>query len=163
MQNYNSYWDMRAKASRPRRFASAKHNALPKSPPKKQQVEEVLSDTDINENSDSRPFDISNEDFPFLPRIPKAILPTQAQESAPLAKDHSETDMDGNSRLFELSKEDFPLLQSTHETVPSEPAQLTKQAKSSPYSEPEEKEFGSNKISQSLADPSLSTKGEKMD
>ncbi|TKY73929.1 nucleotidyltransferase protein [Spatholobus suberectus] len=109
--NYNSYWDMRAKAIRPRRLPSAKHNVLPKSPPKKQ-VEEVHSATDMIRNS--RTFELSNEDFPILPCIHKAIPPTQAQESALLAKVHSETDMDDNSPSFELSKEEFSLLAKVH-------------------------------------------------
>ncbi|KHN28296.1 hypothetical protein glysoja_040176 [Glycine soja] len=191
--NYNSYWDMHTKPSRPRRFASSKYNALPKSPSKKQQAEEVHSLTDINANSDSRLFEFSSEDSPLLLCNCKAIPPTQAQESTPLAKFHSETDMDvtsqllefsnedfpllpkvysethmeGNSRSFELSKKDFPLLQSTHKTALSESAaKLTKQAKSFPSSKESKLkniEFGTFKKSQSLIEPSLSTKGERED
>nr|KYP69481.1 hypothetical protein KK1_008672 [Cajanus cajan] len=154
----------------PRRFASVKHYALPKSPPKKQQAEEVHSETDMSVNSDSRPFDLVNEDFPVLPCARKATPPIQAQESAPLVKVHSETymdDMDGNSQLFELSnkdfpllpkvcsethmdsnsrssyelsKEDFPFLPSTRKTLLSESAQLTKQAKKPSLSTKDEKE-----------------------
>ncbi|KAL2564816.1 hypothetical protein AAZX31_19G082700 [Glycine max] len=170
--NYNSYWDMRTKPSRPRRFASSKYNALPKSPPKKLQAEEVHSETDINAISDSRLFELSSEDFPLLPCNCKDIPPTQAQDSTPLAKFHSETDMDvtsqlfefsnedfpllpkicsethmeGSSRSFELSKKDFPLLQSICKTVLSESAKLTKQAKSFPSSKESKlknTEFGS--------------------
>ncbi|KAH1205001.1 hypothetical protein GmHk_16G045814 [Glycine max] len=191
--NYNSYWDMHTKPSRPRRFASSKYNALPKSPSKKQQAEEVHSVTDINANSDSRLFEFSSEDSPLLLCNCKAIPPTQAQESTPLAKFHSETDVDvtsqllefsnedfpllpkvysethmeGNSRSFELSKKDFPLLQSTHKTALSESAaKLTKQAKSFPSSKESKLkniEFGTFKKSQSLIEPSLSTKGERED
>ena len=164
---------MRTKPSRPRRFASSKYNALPKSPPKKLQAEEVHSETDINAISDSRLFELSSEDFPLLPCNCKDIPPTQAQDSTPLAKFHSETDMDvtsqlfefsnedfpllpkicsethmeGNSRSFELSKKDFPLLQSTDKTALSESAaKLTKQAKSFPSSKESKlknTEFGS--------------------
>ena len=184
---------MRTKPSRPRRFASSKYNALPKSPSKKQQAEEVHSETDINAISDSRLFELSSEDFPLLPCNCKDIPPTQAQDSTPLAKFHSETDMDvtsqllefsnedfpllpkvyyethmeGNSRSFELSKKDFPLLQSTHKTALSESAaKLTKQAKSFPSSKESKLkniEFGTFKKSQSLIEPSLSTKGERED
>ncbi|KAG5126321.1 hypothetical protein JHK82_027156 [Glycine max] len=192
-KNYNSYWDMHTKPSRPRRFASSKYNALPKSPSKKQQAEEVHSLTDINANSDSRLFEFSSEDSPLLLCNCKVILPTQAQESTPLAKFHSETDMDvtsqllefsnedfpllpkvyyethmeGNSRSFELSKKDFPLLQSTDKTSLSDSAaKLTKQAKSFPSSKESKLkniEFGTFKKSQSLIEPSLSTKGERED
>ncbi|KAK7410824.1 hypothetical protein VNO78_01959 [Psophocarpus tetragonolobus] len=187
--NYNSYWDIRSKASRPRRFSSSKYNALPKSPPKKPQAEEVHSEPDMNVTSDSRLFEFSNEDFPLLPCNFKAI--TQTQESTPLVKFHSETDMDGtfqlfelstedfpllpkvcsekcmdghNSRSFELSKNNFPLLQTTCKTVASEPAMLTKQAKS--FSSSKEStlkniEFGTYKKSQSLKEPSLSRKGKE--
>ena len=184
---------MHTKPSRPRRFASSKYNALPKSPSKKQQAEEVHSLTDINANSDSRLFEFSSEDSPLLLCNCKAIPPTQAQESTPLAKFHSETDMDvtsqllefsnedfpllpkvyyethmeGNSRSFELSKKDFPLLQSTDKTALSESAaKLTKQAKSFPSSKESKLkniEFGTFKKSQSLIEPSLSTKGERED
>ncbi|TKY73930.1 hypothetical protein E2542_SST02689 [Spatholobus suberectus] len=229
--NYNSYWDIGAKTIRPRRLPSAKRNALPKSPPKEQQAEEVHSETDMNGNS--KQFELLNEDIPVLPCIRKATLPTQAQESAPLAKVHSETDRDGNSRLselsnedfpllpcihkaisptqahesaplskvlsetdkndnsrlfklsnedfpllpkvrsethmdgnsrsFELSKEDFPLLPSTRKIITSESAQLTKQAKRSPSSKLKNIAFGTYKKSQSLREPSLSTKDEKED
>ncbi|XP_014490034.1 uncharacterized protein LOC106752782 [Vigna radiata var. radiata] len=213
--NYNSYWDIRSRMNRPRRYTSAKHIALPKSPPKKQEEEEVHYETDTsNGNSDSRLFDLSNEDFPLLPCNCKITQATQAQGYAPLAKIHSETgfygnsimsepsnlslplvkvhyetDIDGSSpRLFELFKEDFPLLpkvcsetrmdgssistkdypflQSYHKTVCSESGQLTKQTKSFPYSK-EAKwkgiEFGSFKKSQSVTEPSLSTRDEKED
>ncbi|XP_020212333.1 uncharacterized protein LOC109796896 isoform X2 [Cajanus cajan] len=115
--NYNSYWNMRSRASRPRRFASVKHYALPKSPPKKQQAEEVHSETDMSVNSDSRPFDLVNEDFPVLPCARKATPPIQAQESAPLVKVHSETYMDGNSSLY------FPILPCICKATPSAQAQ----------------------------------------
>ncbi|XP_027903871.1 uncharacterized protein LOC114163765 [Vigna unguiculata] len=219
--NYNSYWDIRARANRPRRYTSAKHIALPKSPPKKQQEEEVHYETDTsNGNSDSRFFDLSNEDFPLLPCNCKATESTQVQDYAPLAninsetaiygnssmsessnkdlslplvKVHSETDIDGSTpRLFELFKEDFPLLpkvcsetlmdcssmsvelstkdypflQSNHKTICSESGQLTKHTKSFPsLKEAKWKgiEFGSFKKSQSLTEPSLSSKDEKPD
>ncbi|XP_047147595.1 uncharacterized protein LOC124820026 isoform X1 [Vigna umbellata] len=214
--NYNSYWDIRARTNRPRRYTSVKHIAVPKSPPKKQEEEEVHYETDTsNGNSDSRLFDLSNEDFPLLPCNCKATQSTQAQGYAPLAKIHSETgvygnsimsepsnlslplvkvhyetDIDGSSPgLFELFKEDFPLLppkvcsetrmdgssistkdypflQSNLKTVCSESGQLTKQTKSFPSSK-EAKwkgiEFGSFKKSQSVTEPSLSTRDEKED
>ncbi|KAG5049917.1 hypothetical protein HKD37_04G011234 [Glycine soja] len=191
--NYNSYWDMRTKASRPRRFASSKYNAFPRSPLKKQQVEEVHSEIDIiNANSDSRLFEFSSEDFPVRPCNSNAIPPTQAQESTPLEKFHFETDMDGTSRSFEfsnedfpllpkvcsethmegnsrsfgLSKKEFPLLQSACKTVLSGSAKLTKQAKSFPsFKESKLKniEFGTFKKSQSLTEPGLPTKDERED
>ena len=107
LQNYNCYWDIRAKVNRPRRFPSAKHNALLKSCPKRKEAEEVHFETNMNDNS--KPFELSNEDFPLIPNVYKATPPTQAQESTPLTKVHSETDKDGNSRLSELLNEDFPL------------------------------------------------------
>ncbi|RDY07030.1 hypothetical protein CR513_08906, partial [Mucuna pruriens] len=125
---YNSYWDIRPKATRPRRFPFAKHNALPKSPPKKQQGEEgVKSETDMNGNSG--PFELSKEEFPLLPCNRKTTLPTQAQES-PLAKVHSETYMDGNSRLSELSNEVFPDLPcSCKATLPTQAQESASLAK----------------------------------
>ncbi|KAG4389894.1 hypothetical protein AAZX31_06G168700 [Glycine max] len=190
--NYNSYWDMSTKAPRPRRFPSSKHNAFPRSRLKKKQVEEVHSEIDINANSDSRLFEFLNEDFPVLPCNSKAIPPTQAEESTPLEKFHSETDMDGTSRSFEFSNEDFPLLpkvcsethmdgnsrsfglskkdspllQSARKTILSGSANLTKQAKSFPFSKVSKLkniEFGTFKKSQSLTEPSVSTKDEKED
>ncbi|KAG5019660.1 hypothetical protein JHK87_015515 [Glycine soja] len=190
--NYNSYWDMSTKAPRPRRFPSSKHNAFSRSRLKKKQVEEVHSEIDINANSDSRLFEFLNEDFPVLPCNSKAIPPTQAEESTPLEKFHSETDMDGTSRSFEFSNEDFPLLpevcsethmdgnsrsfglskkdspllQSARKTILSGSANLTKQAKSFPFSKESKLkniEFGTFKKSQSLTEPSVSTKDEKED
>ncbi|KAG4912509.1 hypothetical protein JHK82_053096 [Glycine max] len=99
--SYNCYWDIHAKANRPRRFPYAKHNALLKSSPKSQQEKEFHTET--------KPFELSDEDFPLIPNVYKATPPTQAQESTPLTKVHSETDKDGNSRLSELLNEDFPL------------------------------------------------------
>ncbi|KAL2339462.1 hypothetical protein Fmac_007402 [Flemingia macrophylla] len=115
--NYNCYWDLRARASRQRRFAP-RHYVFPKPLVKNQQEEDVHSKKDMSGNSDSRPLEISNEDFPHLPNIPKDTPPTQAQESAPLAKVHSETDMGGSSRLSGLSNEDFSLFPSIHKATP---------------------------------------------
>ncbi|CAJ1974562.1 unnamed protein product [Sphenostylis stenocarpa] len=113
--NYNSYWDIRANANRPRKIPFVKYNPLPRSPPTEQLEEEVQSKTKLNANS--IPFELTNEDFPLLPGTPKATPPTQAQESAPLAKACSERDMGGNSRLSELSSEDFfPLGKATPPT-----------------------------------------------
>jgi len=207
--------------NRPRRYTSTKHISMPKSPPKMQQEEEVHYETDMsNGDSDSRLFDLSNEDFPLLPCNCKATQSTQAQGCAPLAKIdsetgiygnssmsepsnedfslplvkvHSETDMDDSTpQLFELFKEDFPLLpkvcsatqmggsstsvelstkdfpflQSHHKTVCSQSGQLTKQDRSSSCpkdSKWKSIKFGSFKKSQSLKEPSLSTRDEKED
>ncbi|KAL9313765.1 hypothetical protein ACSQ67_019217 [Phaseolus vulgaris] len=81
--NYNSYWGIRTRVNRPRRYTSTKHISMPKSPPKMQQEEEVHYETDMsNGDSDSRLFDLSNEDFPFFHAIarlhsqhkPKGVL-----------------------------------------------------------------------------------------
>jgi len=214
LQNYSSYWNIRGRANRARRYTSAKHNVLPNSPSKRQQEEEVHYETDIsNGDSDSRHFDLSNEDFPLLPCNCKATQSTQAplakihsetgiygnssmsepsneDFSLPLVKGHSVTDMDdstfqlfkedfpllpkvcsetqmeGSSTSVQLSTKDFPFLQGNHQSVCSESGQLTKQDKSS--SCPKESkwksiEFGSFKKSQSLTEPSLSTRNEKED
>ncbi|KAG5019344.1 hypothetical protein AAZX31_06G137500 [Glycine max] len=217
--NYNCYWDIRAKVNRPRRFPSAKHNALLKSCPKRKEAEEVHFETNMNDNS--KPFELSNEDFPLILGIRKATSPTQAQESAPFANVHSETNKDGgnsrfyepsnethakepallakvlsktdkhsnpwsfelvkedfpllpkvcseprmddNSKSFDLSKKDFPPLQRSHKIVPSKSNQPTKYEKissSSKESKLKNVEFGTHKLSQSLAEQSMSTKGEK--
>ncbi|BAT92723.1 hypothetical protein VIGAN_07153900 [Vigna angularis var. angularis] len=47
-KNYNSYWDIRARTNRPRRYTSVKDIALPKSPPKKQEEEKVYYETDTS-------------------------------------------------------------------------------------------------------------------
>jgi len=105
LQNYNSYWDIRANENRPRKIPIVKNNEYPRSPP----TVEVHSE--INLNADSTPFEFTKEDFPLLPGIPKAKLPKQAQASAPLAKACSKTDKGGNSMLSELSSADLsPLL-----------------------------------------------------
>ncbi|XP_020213361.2 uncharacterized protein LOC109797664 isoform X2 [Cajanus cajan] len=115
--NYNCYWDIRARASRPRRFVSPRHYEFPTPPVNNQQEEEVHSEKDMSGNSDSRSLEISSEDFPLLSNIPKATPATQAQESSPLAKAHSETDMGGSSRLSGLSKEYFPLFPGIHKAT----------------------------------------------
>ncbi|KAK7410818.1 hypothetical protein VNO78_01953 [Psophocarpus tetragonolobus] len=233
--NYNAYWDIRAKANYPMRFPSARPNVLPKVFPTKEEIHsekdmdenskafelsndhfpllpgvgvaaaptqaqnsaplaKVLSETETNKDGDFGLPELSKEDFPLLPYRSKAQLPTQAQESAAtLAKILSKTDMDGNSwsfelsnedfpllpkvsspkkhmdgnsKSFELSKVDFPLLQHTHKTVLSKSAKLTKQTKSSPFSEvfqQKDIEIGTHKNSQSLIEQSLSTEGEKED
>ncbi|KAK7317023.1 hypothetical protein RJT34_00902 [Clitoria ternatea] len=126
---HNVYWDMRPRASRPKRFAPTNYNALPKSPPRMQQVEAQSEETnmDINMNIDVRKFELSSDDFPILPGIPKseAPEPTQlvtvhSQEKMNYSKSfepsneyfHSESSMSRKSKSFELSNEEFPILPS---------------------------------------------------
>jgi len=211
LQNYNSYWDRRANANQPRKFFFAKNYALPKSSPT-----EVYPETNLNANS--APFELTKEDFPVLPGIPKATLPRHAQASAPLAKAsaelssealspllpcvrknkpatqaqdstplenaRSEADMGGKSQSFELSNEDFPflpkvcsethkdgkfelskknfpLLKSSQKTFLSEPAKVTKQAKSVPSPNLKNIAFGTLNYSQSVRGQSLSTESSK--
>ncbi|CAI8598564.1 unnamed protein product [Vicia faba] len=68
-----TYWNARARGSRPRRFGTgnnnnnSNNNALPK-PLERKQIEEVLSETDMNDNS-SKSYELFNEDFPLLSSI----------------------------------------------------------------------------------------------
>ncbi|XP_027365847.1 uncharacterized protein LOC113872458 isoform X2 [Abrus precatorius] len=209
---HNSYWDMRVRVSRPRRFTYTNHYSLHKSPPRNPEVGVHSETADVNGNS--KPFELSKEDFPLLPSVHKAMSEVQeSADSAQLPEIHSVTDMDGNSRSdmdgisranmdgiswatmdvnsrpvmdgisravmdgnsrsdahvnsrsFELSNEDFPLLSSTRKTILSESqksVKLTKQAKNSSSSQLNI-DFGDVKNSQSLTEPTLSTKDEKED
>lgn len=81
LQTHNSYRDMHTRVTRPRGSASVSCNISPKSRQKKE-VQEIPSETDVD--GDSRPFEITNEEFPLLSRFQKTSLPSEAQGSVQL-------------------------------------------------------------------------------
>ncbi|KAL5075324.1 hypothetical protein RYX36_014308 [Vicia faba] len=162
-----TYWNARARGSRPRRFGTGNNNnnsntnALPK-PLERKEIEEVPSETDMNDNS-SKSFELSNEDFPLLSSIGNSTsLASQKSERKEIEEVPSETDMNENSsKSFELSNEDFPLLSSigNRNSSASQQSELHHNS-SSPQMF---LEFGTRSISQPATEMSLGRKSQKED
>ncbi|KAL9313766.1 hypothetical protein ACSQ67_019218 [Phaseolus vulgaris] len=92
--------------------------------------------------------------------------PSNEDFSLPLVKVHSETDMDDSTpQLFELFKEDFPLLPKVCSATQMGVVQrqLSSQRKISPFFKAITKPSAHSLKSQSLKEPSLSTRDEKED
>ncbi|CAK8567784.1 unnamed protein product [Lathyrus sativus] len=123
-----TYWNTRARGSRPRRVSAGNNNnsntnALPK-PLERKEIEEVPSETDMNESS-SKSFELSNEDFPLLSSTGNSTSSAfQQSERKEIKEVPSETGLnDNSSQSFELSNEDFPLLSSISNSTSSAPQQ----------------------------------------
>jgi hypothetical protein len=88
-QTHSTYWNVRARGFRPRRFSHGNNghangqnnnynNASPKLSERKK-IEEVLPETNIHDNN-SKSFDLSNEYFPFLKSIGKTSSSTETEQ-----------------------------------------------------------------------------------
>ncbi|XP_058786609.1 uncharacterized protein LOC131661185 isoform X2 [Vicia villosa] len=162
-----TYWNARAKGSRPRRFGTGSNNnnsnanALPK-PLERKEIEEVPSETDMNDNS-SKSFEFLNEDFPLLSSIGNSTSSaSQQSERKEIEGVPSETDMNENSsKSFDLSNEDFPLLSCIGNRTSSASQQSELYHNSSL---PQMLlEFGTHSISQPATGLSLGRKSQKGD
>ncbi|XP_058767442.1 uncharacterized protein LOC131641143 isoform X2 [Vicia villosa] len=162
-----TYWNARAKGSRPRRFGTGSNNnnsnanALPK-PLERKEIEEVPSETDMNDNS-SKSFEFLNEDFPLLSSIGNSTSSASQQlERKEIEGVPSETYMNENSsKSFDLSNEDFPLLSCIGNRTSSASQQSELYHNSSL---PQMLlEFGTHSISQPATGLSLGRKSQKGD